>query len=154
MSKGAPKGNQFWKLRSKHGRDKIFTDPKVLEDACMDYFEETDSRNDWDEKDWVGKDAKEVTRHRKTPFTLKGLCVFLDIDQTTWGNYRKDYSDGNDQLSKDFFRVITRVEDIIYTQKFEGSVTGHFNSNIIARDLGLTDKKDVSIKDHTIDFSE
>ena len=27
---GAPKGNQFWKARSKHGRDKIFASRAAL----------------------------------------------------------------------------------------------------------------------------
>ena len=36
---GAPKNNQFWKLRSKHGRDKIFKTPKILWEAACDYFE-------------------------------------------------------------------------------------------------------------------
>lgn len=26
----APKGNQFWMLRSKHGRDKLFATPEAL----------------------------------------------------------------------------------------------------------------------------
>ena len=36
---GAPKGNQFWKLRSKHGRDKLFTTPELLWQAACEYFE-------------------------------------------------------------------------------------------------------------------
>lgn len=35
------------------------------------------------------------------------------------------------------------VETTIYTQKFEGAAVGAFNSNIIARDLGLADKKEI-----------
>lgn len=32
---GAPKGNQFWKLRSKHGRDKLFSSPEILNDKNL-----------------------------------------------------------------------------------------------------------------------
>ncbi len=35
----APLGNQFWKLRSKHGRDKIFADPETMWEAACDYFQ-------------------------------------------------------------------------------------------------------------------
>ena len=35
----APKGNQFWKLRSKHGRDKLFATPDLLWQAACEYFE-------------------------------------------------------------------------------------------------------------------
>jgi len=32
-------GNEFWKARSKHGRDKIFTTPEILWEAACEYFE-------------------------------------------------------------------------------------------------------------------
>ena len=130
----ATKGNQWWKLRSKHGKDKIFTNPKILLEACYEYFEATDKRK-WIKKDWVGKDSMEVIRETETPYTITGLCLFLGIGLQTLHNYKKD---------KDYLEVITHVEDIIYTQKFEGATVGAFNSNIIARDLGLADKKDLS----------
>lgn len=130
----APAGNQFWKLRSSHGRDLIFSAPTVLWEACCEYFEKTDQRK-WIKKDWVGKDAFEVERKTDTPYTLSGLYVFLDIDRTTWELYRE---------REDFIPIITRVEQIIYTQKFEGAAVGAYNANIIARDLGLADKKELA----------
>lgn len=124
------KGNNFWELRSKHGRDMIFASHEILWDACKEYFEATVNRP-WIKKDWVGKDAVEVERETTPPFTLTGLCLFLDIDRKTWALYRE---------RTDFIPVTTRVEDVIYTQKFEGATVGAYNANIIARDLGLTDK--------------
>lgn len=49
-----------------------------------------------------------------------------------------------DQINKDFSAVINKIEEIIYQQKFEGAAVGLFNSNIIARDLGLRDKQDLT----------
>lgn len=112
----------------------------------MEYFEKTEERNDWDEDDWVGKDAKKVNRHHKTPFTINSLCIFLDISRTTWFNYKETFNGKTDEVSQEFMNIITRVEDIIYTQKFEGAVTGHFKDNIIARDLGLADKSEITEK--------
>jgi hypothetical protein len=131
----APSGNQFWKLRSKHGRDLIFSSPTVLWEACVEYFEATDARK-WIRKDWVGKDAKEVQRETDAPYTLSGLYVFLDIDRKTWDLYRQ---------REDFIPIITRVEQIMFTQKFEGASVGAFNASIIARDLGLKDASEVNI---------
>jgi len=135
----APKGNQFWKLRSKHGRDLIFSSPTLLWEACCEYFEATDTRK-WVRKDWVGKDAVEVERETDTPYTLTGLYVFLDISKQTWSDYRD---------REGFIDVITRVEQIMYTQKFEGATVGAFNANIIARDLGLKDSQssEIAIKE-------
>ena len=139
----APEGNQFWKLRSKHGRDMIFSSPTILWEACVEYFEATDARL-WVKKDWVGKDAVEVLRESQPPYTLSGLYVFLDIDRKTWDSYRK---------REDFFPIVTRVEQIMFTQKFEGAAVGAFNHNIIARELGLLDKQEIKhegIPDPTI----
>jgi hypothetical protein len=44
---------------------------------------------------------------------------------------------------KGFSQIITRIERTIYDQKFVGAAAGFFNSNIIARDLGLTEKKEI-----------
>lgn len=132
----ATPGNQFWKLRSKHGRDLIFSSPAILWEAAVEYFEATDKRK-WIRKDWVGKDAKEVNRETDTPYTMTGLYVFLDIVTSTWTNYK---------TNKDFLDVITRIEQIIYTQKFEGAAVGAYNANIIARDLGLKETQEINQK--------
>lgn len=134
----APEGNQFWKLRSKHGRDKIFESPVLLWEACQEYFEATDARK-WVKKDWVGKDATEVDRETETPYTWTGLYLFLDIDPKTWDLYKD---------REDFIPIATRVKHIIYTQKFEGAAVGAFNANIIARDLGLKDTSEVNVNDN------
>lgn len=128
-------GNAWWKLRAKHGRDKIFENDTTLWGAAVEYFEATDSRK-WVKKDWVGKDGREVLRETETPYTISGLCLFLDIDNQTWANYR---------ANKDFFGVVTRIESIIYTQKIEGATVGAFNANIVARELGLADKTESKI---------
>jgi hypothetical protein len=39
---GPPKGNQFWKIRSSHGRNPIFAKPDDLWEACCQYFEWVD----------------------------------------------------------------------------------------------------------------
>lgn len=126
-------GNNFWELRATHGRDLIFSSPEILWEAAKEYFEATSQRV-WIKKDWVGKDALEVERESTPPFTLTGMFIFMDIGKTTWTQYRE---------RKDFKEVVTRIEEIIYTQKFEGATIGAYNANIIARDLGLADKREV-----------
>lgn len=126
----APKGNKFWELRSSHGRELIFSSPDILWQAATEYFEATVNRP-WKTKDWVGKDAIQVEREVTPPFTLNSLYIFLDIDHKTWADYRQRV---------DFIPIVARIENIIYSQKFEGASVGAYNSSIIARDLGLTDK--------------
>ncbi len=132
----APKGNQFWRLRSKHGRDKLFATPELMWEAACEYFEWID-QNPLIELDYVGKDATAVEKPHVRPYTLQGLCMYLDCSTGYFREFKKDCSD-------DFVSIITRIEEVIYRQKFEGAACGFYNSNIIARDLGLTDKKDVT----------
>jgi DNA-packaging protein gp3 len=150
----APGGNEFWKLRSKHGRDKIFKTPDLLWEACQEYFEVT-SKRVWNKIDFRGKDADRVEIPTSVPFTITGLCIFLGLDHSTWLRYKsdssqiqtsydKDFMELDEVVFKDFHGVITRVESIVYTQKFEGATVNGFNANIIARDLGLVDKKELS----------
>lgn len=143
---GAPSGNEFWKLRSRHGREKIFSSPEVLWESACEYFEWCEN-HPWKKKDWVGKDALEVERETARPFTLSGLCLFLDIDEQTLENY------GTKPEYKDFFGIVTRIKRTVYTQKFEGAAVGAYNANIIARDLGLRDKKDIDVNSNPVDLS-
>ena len=67
--------------------------------------------------------------------TITGMCIHLRSDHSTWRDYAKQ---------EDFSKVATRVEDIIFSQKFEGASADLLNANIIARDLSLVDKKDIN----------
>jgi hypothetical protein len=123
------KGNKFWEIRSSHGRKPIFEDSEVLWTACCEYFQWANENPLQEDKLFafqgsVTRDSVDLMR----PFTLGGLCIFLDISDDTWRNYR---------AKDDFIGVITQVEAIIYNQKFSGAATGLLNANIIARDLGL-----------------
>lgn len=131
-----PKKNQFWKLRSKHGRNKIFETPEILFAAALEYFEATSNRK-WYKTEFKGADVLEVKVPTDTPFTMSGLCIFLGVNTTYFNDFKKI-------CSNDFSEVIRNIEDIIYTQKFEGASVGAYNANIIARDLGLADKGELT----------
>ncbi len=138
----APKGNQFWKLRSKHGRDKLFETPELMWEAACEYFQWCDETPLKEEKAFAYQG--EVTKENislKRPYTLKALCFYLNTNDA----YFRQFKEGLQEEEKDFSTVIKDVENIIYTQKFEGAATGLFNSNIIARDLGLSDKTESTI---------
>lgn len=126
-----PIGNQFWKLRAKHGRDYLFSKAEDLKEACIEYFEWCD-KNPWKKTEFKEGRMRKIPTAR--PYTLSGLCIYLGASEAYWRNFRKAES-----LPEDFLSVVEWVEQTIRTQKFEGAVVGAFNSNIIARDLGLAD---------------
>lgn len=132
----APIGNSFWQMRSSHGRKPIFADSEQLWTACTEYFEWVEANPLKEAQAFAYQGA--VTVHelaKMRAMTLAGLCIFLDIDRTTWADYA---------AKDDFSPVATRVEEIIRTQKFEGASAGLLNANIIARDLGLADKSELA----------
>lgn len=126
-----PKGNQFWKLRSSHGRDPIFKDSDQLWKACVEYFEWVESHPLQEEKLFTYQGhVTRTTINKMRAMTLTAMCVFLDIEMKTWFNYTK---------RDNFLHITTRISAIISSQKFEGAAAEMFNPNIIARDLGLKD---------------
>lgn len=139
---GAPKGNQFWKARTKHGRDKIFKTPDILWDACCEYF-------DWAYENPLEKaivyqgELSAKTEPLMRAMTISGLCIFLDTHSEYFTQFETALDLKTDE-GKAFSRVTKKVREIINTQKFEGASAGLLNPNIIARDLGLTDKKELS----------
>ena len=151
---GAPTGNQFWKQRSSHGRNPIFANPDDLWESCQEYFEWVDNNPlmEWKAWQYQGEVIRKAMPKMRA-MTVAGLCIFLDIDQRTFADYRTKNKKG-----KDFSRVTTRVDAIIKTQKFEGASADLLNPNIIARDLGLGDKQILehsgSIKQITSEMSE
>lgn len=147
---GAPEGNEYWRLRSKHGKDKQYPTPEGLSQACDEYFVWC-QQNPLKEQVVFHSQGKitHSTLNKMRAFTLHGLCNFLDLSVEGWKLYKN---------RKDYVGVTTRAEQIIYTQKFEGAAAGFLNANIIARDLGLTDKQDLTsggekIQQNVIEFA-
>lgn len=137
----APKGNKFWELRSKHGRDKLFQTPELMWEAAKEYFTYIQETPLEQEEIVKYKDYYEkVSVSKMRPFTLIGLCLYLDCSSSYFRTFKSELKDKD----KDFLTVITRIEETIYNQKFEGAASGFLNPNIIARDLGLMDKTDIT----------
>lgn len=126
-------GNKFWLARSSHGRNPIFSNPEQLRNACYEYFQWVEDNPLCEEKIFhsqgmITKDT--ITKMRA--MTISGLCLFLDICENTWANYKKQ---------PDFLSITLEVEKVIYNQKFTGAAADLLNPNIIARELGLADKQ-------------
>jgi hypothetical protein len=138
---GAPKGNRFWEMRAKHGRDKLFSTPELLWEAACEYFQWMDDNPLYEHKafQYLGKTVVDKVPKIRA-MTLSGLCLFLGCNEAYFRNFKnQERKDG-----KDFSSVIERIEKTIYNQKFQGASADLLNANIIARDLGLADKRELS----------
>lgn len=137
----APKGNQFWKLRSKHGRDKLFATPALLWDAACEYFEWCNSNPLYETKAFS---FQGIITQTELPvmraMTLSQLCFYLHCNEAYFRTFKAQLP----EHEKDFNTVIRDIEQTIYNQKFQGAAGNLLNANIIARDLGLSEKTEHS----------
>ncbi len=132
------KESQFWRLRSKHGKDRIVKSPKQLAELADEYFELCVS-DPLEVVDFKGKDANEVTYKHPRPFLKNELARFCGLAQWRSIELLKEVKGKED----DYTQVIARIEGIIADRKYTYAVIRVFDSNIVARDLGLVDRQDV-----------
>lgn len=131
------KGNTYWKLAdpTKVGKPRIFPKPIDLWNAAISYFEWSDSHPIVKQVPTGTKVNPVVQVELQRPYTYQGMCAYLGICNLEAYKKRTEYSE-----------VLTHIDNIIYSNKFEGAAVGVFNSAIIARDLGLIDKQENKIE--------
>lgn len=135
----APKGNNYWQFRNKHGRDFKYT-PDALWEEAEKYFEWMSSRV-WNKKEAIKSGEMAGTLidiPTQTPMSIESFCLFADIDDNTFLRYEKQ------EGYESFWDITTRIRKVIESNQFEGATVGAYNPNIIARKLGLTDKTDIT----------
>ncbi len=144
-------GNEFWKLRSKHGRDKLFETPDLLWKAACEYFKWCDENPLIETKPFhtagIITDA-EIPRMRA--YTIEQFLLYVHASTSYIRSFKIRAKEGELKNGKDFLTVIEEIEKTIYIQKFTGASAGFLNPLIIARDLGLSDKKDLTSSDGTM----
>jgi hypothetical protein len=136
----APKGNKFWEIRAKHGRDRLLTDPDALREDCLGYFKWVEENPLVENKVAQFQGAPvHMPVNKMQAMTIDGLCLYLGIGYSTWRDY------ATREGFEDYSEVMTWAESVIRHQKFTGAAADLLNPNIIARDLGLRDKTDVDL---------
>ena len=135
----APKGNSFYLLRSKHGRDKLFETPELLQNALYEYIETVET-NSWETNQTTVGDSgiNSTTKTLQRPFSRKGFYLFIGASETWLNKFKQN-------CSNDFFKVIEEIEMTIDTQQFDGASIGVFKENIIARIQGIKDNSENKI---------
>lgn len=103
---------------------------KDLEEKIKEYFEYCDSQRIWTEK----------SLHVK-PYTISGLCVFLDIDRATLLRY--------EEIDKDFCNTIKRAKQKIENNIEENAMMGILNPTVsifnLKNNFGWKDKTEQEI---------
>jgi hypothetical protein len=159
----APKKNEFWKLRSKHGREKIFASPALLWSAAMEFMEALHGSplKSYDYKSSM-KTIRKVTIPLMRAPTWQRFGLFCEVDSSFFKNFKlrlkkevetlnakKKLSKKDKEklaLNEDFIAILTRIQDLFFAEKFEGAAAGILKESIISRDLHLQDTAKVDHK--------
>lgn len=149
----APKGHPRWGNPMK---PKKYTPRKLWEMACK-YFE-------WADKNpiYIAEQSKmpqkipaalatnisnkqlkaflnqTINMPYRRPYTIEGMCIFLNITRETFDNYSKEKG------YETHFDTCRAIREIIDGQHLEGGMVGQFNANIVTRKLGLQEKLQTS----------
>lgn len=129
-------GNCLWKNRSSYGRKPKFETASDLWEAASQYFDWVVENPLWENKATQYQGAAiDVPVQKMRAMTIAGMCIYLDISRQNWYEYKAkpEYSD-----------ICQQIEDIIYDYKFTGAAADLLNPSIIARDIGLSDKKEIT----------
>lgn len=139
----AEKGNQYWKMREKHGRNREFQSAGELWEKSCEYFQWVVDNPLMEAKamSFKGESWIESVPKMRT-MSIKGLCLFLGVNEKYFNDFVSNLKDDDD----DFSEVITTIKDIIHQYKLEGATADLLNANIISRELGLIDKKEIDNK--------
>jgi hypothetical protein len=135
----APKGNNFWELREKHGRPlhASFRTPESLWEVATEYFTWC-RENPLMSVDFKGKDAIRVEMPHARPFTFHGLCLYIGLSTAQYQVHEK-------QATEDFQAVFARIRETIYNQKFELASVEMLNPLFISKDLGMKEQTETSV---------
>ena len=136
----------YWAWRAKVGRKKSIRDSDHMFELACEYFQTVDD-DPINIKEVIkgGPSAGNIFDvPTMAPYTWAGLEAFLsekgilqDLD---------DYKLNTNDSYGEFKEIVRVIGKIIYDRNFSGAAVNVFNSNLIARQLGLADKTETALK--------
>lgn len=159
-------GKQVWKLRSIHGKDKLFASGELLRDEACRYFDWCD-RHPWERVELVKYkgSSEEADVPLGRPYTMDGLAVFLRVSGGYFRTAKRqngEYIEAKEPLeergtatpdelrrlaeARDVLDAIEWVEMVVRTQQVEGAAVGVFNAGLVARINNISDNTNITSK--------
>lgn len=121
------------------GKPKYIESPEKLWEYYTNYKEWT-KNNPILKQDYVGKDADEVYRKLERPLSFEGFEVYLRDNDIICdlGDYDRD----KEGRYTEYATILRACKKDIEVNQFNGATVGIFQQNIIARKLGLVEKRE------------
>ena len=136
----------YWQWRANTGAKKKISSPKVLLELAMGYFEWIDA-HPFEKQDFIksGPAAGQIViTHYPRPYTWQGLQLW--IKNKTGLVKLEDYRINRQNKYAKFSDAIAQITEIIDDNKLSGALSGHFNPNIVSKQLGLVEKTESTVK--------
>ena len=124
-------------------KHKYIETPEKLWELFSEFVEHEKS-NPMFKVEYVGKEGDRVNTPLQVPITFEAFECWLADKGII--NDLGNYSSNLNGAYTDYLPIITRIKNNCFAQNFKGASVGLFNANIIARKLGLADKKEVDDK--------
>ena len=127
---------ELWEVCSSLGNSPTFASPDELLLAATEYFVWAKNNPLYASElvKYQGK-ATVKTVPKLRILTITALCLFLDIDRSTWYTYAN---------FPEYSSVCKKISYNIKQQKISGAAADMLNPNIVAREMGLADKKELT----------
>lgn len=127
----------------KHKTKDVLRTPENLFEAVCDYFEWCEN-NPWMKTVGVDKEGNAIEQPKRIPFLIEGLCNHIGVSKSHW--YAIQDEKNKEYFRDDLFPIVEWTNNVLYTQKLTGAAVDEFKENIIARILGLGDRRELTGK--------
>jgi len=130
---------RFWQVRARDKKEVIFSNGQLLWDTANEYF------------NYCADNPIEPTggvefKQKVSPFSLQGVCLYIGCTTKYFNDIKLELVLREESLTEpeqDLLATMNRIEDVIYTFKYNYGVTGLLNVRIIMRELELSEKNRV-----------
>lgn len=143
-------GNKFWKLRTVHGREKIFANADLLRAEAQLYFDWCD-RNPRERAELVKYQgfAVEEKVSLGRPYSMDGLTLYLGVSDSYFRGAKQNLNDRIEkgkatQVDIDILDCIHWLEKVCRTEQIEGAIVGIYKESTINKLNGLFETVNVN----------
>lgn len=139
---------------NQRGQPTVFKNPIHLAQKADDYFLWVD-RNPEKRAELVKYEgsAQQEEVDLKRPYSMTDFSHFCNVSHAYFRNFAATLRAKGESASaqdREYLAVIDMIKEKVESQQLSGSMTGHFNANIVSRLLGLIEKKDVTSGDQPL----
>lgn len=103
------------------------------------------------EQVFVGKNAEEREKPHTRPLSWIGFCAYNAVAENFYSVQKKFHLQKNDELTKDFIKVLSHINTIMRMQRSEGVSCGFYHPRTAA-DVNFKDEEETTQEGFNLDL--